>query len=436
MQALVIKIIFATVVSFVLLNSKVIAADKCLHLSLRTNMLGFSGICKKGVVYYDNKQVNETVPMAPGCLKSKIIPMSHRKKWSKTERESFVKLRKKCQKQMKNWYAEYLLYSKDGLRNTMVLFWHNHFTSSLKKVKEPQLIYKQHISIEKLSLGSFDELLKAILFDSAMLIYLDNNSNVKEKPNENFARELLELFTLGVGNYTEDDVKGVARSLTGLTVDKETFETVFVEDMHDKGNKIIFDKSGNYNPEAVLGLILEKPEAARYITEKIWSHFISVVDNEMVDELSDDFYKNWDIEKLVVTIIESDQFNLDKGQMIKSPLELITGTVRVVGNRMVKPEDITRYSAQMGMDLFDPPNVKGWPFGSEWVSSGRLLVRLNFLGRVLRGVNMNNSNLSHRLCESIELNYYTAMPPLQTMGSTTCLGKIEQLLSDPVWQLK
>ncbi|MBU2964350.1 DUF1800 family protein [Amphritea sp. 2_MG-2023] len=409
--------------------------EVCTHLNLRTNLLGEPHSCGLSNDY-ENTKFEKRVSLLPDCLQSPPMPTSYRKSLTKSDRKKFAKSRKQCQRQLKYWYADYLMKSNYGLQNAMVLFWHNHFTTSLKKVKEPQLIYKQHLLIEHFALGRFDIFLQEMLMDPAMLIYLDNTSNIKNKPNENLAREMLELFTMGEGNYSEKDIKELARALTGLTVNKETFETQVVRGKHDNNSKVLFNHSANYDVKSAVDQILKQPKTAEYITRKIWSHFVSKTDEAEISRLSLMFFDDWDIGKLVDNILATDQFYADKGKMIKSPLELIIGTARMVGNKMISSKDIVSYSMLMGQDIFNPPNVKGWPVGNEWVTADRMLTRVSFSERIMRGVNEKNSDLSHYVCKGGKLNFSAALPPISDLDASDCLGKLKQLLDDAVWQLK
>ncbi|WP_372742050.1 DUF1800 family protein [Neptunomonas sp.] len=376
----------------------------------------------------------------PACVTEPIPAKSIRKGWNKRERKSFRTARKQCSSQLKVWYVDKLLFTNAVLQAQMTLFWHNHFTSSLRKVKEPQLIYQQHLLLEQNALGNFNELLQAVVQDPAMLLYLDNVNNKKGKPNENLARELLELFTMGEGSYSEQDVKALARSLTGLIVDSESYETVFNIRNHDKRDKLLLGSKGRLGANEAVDIILAQPQTARFITEKIWLNFVSEIDEREIGRLSAVFAEDWDIRKLVKSVLLSQAFWADSGRMIKSPLELVIGSSRMLDTRMVSSDLMVKSVSRMGQDLFDPPNVKGWPFGSEWINTDSLIVRVNFGERLSRGlVNEYMRQQQGYICSTGMPEKLAALPPgrlFQEKTSSVCADRIEDLLIDPVWQLK
>ncbi|GGK79292.1 DUF1800 domain-containing protein [Amphritea balenae] len=372
----------------------------------------------------------------PGCVNKAPLPASVRKQMNADEKRTMRKQRRACRKVLQAWYAGSLLTSGASIQTKMVLFWHNHFTSSLKKVKEPKLIYRQHQLLEQYAMGNFSGFLQAMVHDSAMLIYLDNAANIKGRPNENLARELLELFSMGEGHYSEQDVKELARALTGLTVDREVYETAFRQGKHDVDLKTIFGQQGRYDAKSAVELILQHPATSKYITRKLWSYFISVEDETEIQRLSSVFAETWDIKQLVTGILSTDQFWADRGNMIKSPIELIVGTTSLVGNHLISPDDIVRLANGMGQGLFNPPNVKGWPTGHDWINADRLLRRINFSERVMQGSMAQYSETLPVACQEGGPLTYAALPPVQPIHSNQCIDQLEQLLIDPVWQLK
>ncbi|MEZ5450008.1 MAG: DUF1800 family protein [Thiolinea sp.] len=173
------------------------------------------------------------------------------------------------------WWLEQIHHSTNPLQERMTLFWHNHFTSSLQTVQWPQLMYRQNQLLRTHALGNFADLLHAIWGDPAMLIYLDGSKNPLRKPNENFARELLELFTLGEGHYSEADIVSAARAFTGWRYAVRRDEVEFVPKQHDNGNKQFLGRAGNFGAEDIINILLEQPRTAEFIAEKFWRHFIN-----------------------------------------------------------------------------------------------------------------------------------------------------------------
>jgi len=293
---------------------------------------------------------------------------------------------------LKAWWLKEMVTTVSPLTERMTLFWHNHFTSSLKKVKVPYLMFQQNLLLRRHALGNFRQLVHAAAKDPAMIIYLDNVSNVKDKPNENFARELLELFTLGEGHYSETDIKEAARAFTGWAVDRDTGTFRFLPRRHDFGSITFMGETGIFNGEDIIDIILKQPQVATYITEKFWREFISgTPDPKEVQRLATIFRdQNYEIKPLMHALLTSSYFSDSRnyGTMIKSPVELLVGTLRTFKVPISSSEGLAMASRRMGQDVLDPPNVKGWGGGTRWITSETLLVRQNILERLLRGKEM------------------------------------------------
>jgi uncharacterized protein (DUF1800 family) len=263
------------------------------------------------------------------------------------------------------------------LREKMTLFWHGHFAC---KSPIPMFNQNQNNTIRKYALGKFGDLLMAVSKDPAMLQFLNNQQNRKKSPNENFARELMELFTLGRGNYTEEDIKNSARAFTGWGFNEDG-EYVFRENQHDTGEKVFFGKNGNFTGEDIIKMILENKKTAEFVTTKIYKFFVNEndIDKEIVKELADDFYKSdYDIEKLMRNIFTSDWFYDEKniGAKIKSPVELLSGMIRVFNVKFESELPIAGMEKTMGQMLLNPPNVAGWPGGKSWIDTSSLMFRM------------------------------------------------------------
>lgn len=287
----------------------------------------------------------------------------------------FVKSFQQLQKLNLHW-IEKMATSPAQLRERMTFFWHNHFATH---VKISWLMQVQNNTIRKHALGSFRDLLHAIAKDPAMLIYLNNQQNTKKAPNENFARELMELFTLGEGNYTEQDIKESARAFTGWKTNKRG-QYFFARKQHDFGSKVFMGKTGNFSGEEIIDMILDKPECAYFITRKVYQHFVNPVVNEkIVAELAQDFYKSdYDITTLLLKIFLSKWFYREEnvGSLIKSPVELIVGYKRLLNLEMKNDRFLLQNQRLLGQMLFNPPNVAGWPHANDWIDSSSLLIRM------------------------------------------------------------
>jgi uncharacterized protein (DUF1800 family) len=232
------------------------------------------------------------------------------KQLSEAESRALHKERRRQAMELKAWWFREMVQTGSPVTEQMTLFWHNHFTSSLKKVKFPGLMYRQNLLLREHALGNYRQMLHAVARDPAMIMYLDNVSNVKGKPNENFARELLELFTLGEGHYTEKDIKEAARAFTGWSIDRRNRRYRFVHRHHDYGTKIFMGRTGNFNGDDIINIVLEQPDVAIYITEKIWCGIVSdTPDPAEVNRLAEIFRAHdYDIKPLMQALLTSNYF--------------------------------------------------------------------------------------------------------------------------------
>jgi uncharacterized protein (DUF1800 family) len=274
-----------------------------------------------------------------------------------------------------NWLNE-MVQSDAQLREKMAFFWHGHFAS-----RNINIFFQQQLLdiIRQNAIGNFRTLLLEVSKSGAMLNFLNAQQNKKDHPNENFAREVMELFTMGRGHYTEQDVKEAARAFTGWGATAKG-EFVFRKFQHDRGEKSIFGKTGNFEGEDVLEMILDQKQTASFITEKIYRFFVNeVIDKEKTDWLANRFYTNdYDIAKLLEDIFTSEWFYNDKniGARIKSPIELLAGIQRILPMQLENEESLLVLQRLLGQLLFYPPNVAGWPGGKTWIDSSTLMLRL------------------------------------------------------------
>ncbi len=288
-----------------------------------------------------------------------------------------------------NWLQRMANPTESALLERMSFFWHGHFATQIKAGKPAAL---QLNAIRTHALGSFRDLTLAIAKDPAMIRFLNNQQNKKDSPNENFAREVMELFTIGRGNYTEKDVKEAARAFTGWS-STLTGEYVFRANQHDNGQKIFFGKTGNFDGTDIIDMILEKRETADFITRKVYRYFVNEkVDESIVRDLSSQFYKNdYNIGKLIRTIFESDWFYNEKniGAKIKSPIDFLAGTMRTLGVTFQNKQSLLFLQRASGQMLFNPPNVAGWPGGKNWIDNSTLLLRLNLVPNLINMATLN-----------------------------------------------
>jgi len=308
----------------------------------------------------------------------------------KAEKNKSVVMKRTKLLKKKTWdinfsWIERMTEDKQVLREKMTLFWSNVFVC---KDNNAMLALRYNNVLRKYALGDFGEFVKVIAKEPSMSKYLNNRQNVKESPNENFARELMELFTLGAGNYTEKDIKESARAFTGWSF-KKGGNFIIRKRRHDYGKKSFFGKTGNFDGNDIIDIILEQKQCAVFICEKIYKYFVNpTINKNHVDELVEVFYKKYDIKKLMHHIFMSDWFYDARniGVKIKSPTELYVSIKKIVPFTFEKPRQQLYFQKLMGQTLLDPPNVAGWKGGKNWIDSNTLMVRLK-----LASVLLNNS---------------------------------------------
>jgi uncharacterized protein (DUF1800 family) len=274
-----------------------------------------------------------------------------------------------------NWLS--LFVTTDAqLREKMAFFWHGHFAC-----RNLNVFYQQGLLdvIRRNALGSFRDMLHEVSKTAAMLNFLNNQQNRKDHPNENFAREVMELFTLGRGHYSENDIKEAARAFTGWSSNLKG-EFVFRRLQHDFGAKTLLGKTGSFDGDEVLDILLSQKQTAKYITRKIYRFFVNdIPDEEKINWLAERFYNStYHIGQLMEDIFTSDWFYQEKnmGFKIKSPIELIAGIQRMLPMKLENEEALTFLQRALGQMLFYPPNVAGWPGGKTWIDSSSLMLRM------------------------------------------------------------
>jgi uncharacterized protein (DUF1800 family) len=312
-----------------------------------------------------------------------------KKELDKDERKKIQQKQREGVRNLNMYWMHAMVNTASQLREKMAFFWHGHFAC-----RNLNVFYQQGLLdvIRKNALGNFGTLLKEVSKSAAMLNFLNNQQNRKDHPNENFAREVMELFTLGRGNYTETDVKEAARSFTGWGANiKGEFQ--FRRFQHDTGTKTVLGKTGNFDGDEVLDILLRQEQTARYISRKMYKFFV----NEKVDEaraewLGDRFFKNdYDIALLMEDIFTSDWFYDEKniGAQIKSPVELLVGIQRMLPMKLENEEALMLLQRVLGQLLFYPPNVAGWPGGKAWIDSSSLMMRMR-IPKLINDVDVMN----------------------------------------------
>lgn len=292
---------------------------------------------------------------------------------------------------IQEWWVNRMLATTMPLREKMTVFWHGHFATGITKAPAPFMVQQNQL-FRSMALGNFNTLLKAVNQDPAMLLWLDGALNRAGKANENFGRELMELFTIGVGNYTETDVREGSRALTGWTLPRgarvtawsgEPIVAKFVPRLHDNGIKTYLGHTGNLGADDVMNILSAHPHAGPFLVRELFEFF--AYDNATaatIQPFVDTYYSSkYDIKAVMRQILLSDAFYSDAAfqQHFKSPVEFVVGTTRELGAQ-VPVRRMIQAMILMGQDLFNPPNVGGWPGGITWINASTLVERFNFAG--------------------------------------------------------
>jgi hypothetical protein len=292
----------------------------------------------------------------------------------------------------RRWWMTLIANQGLSLTEKMVLFWHDHFATQALDVKKPQLMFKQNTTFRQSAFGNFKKLVLSMNTDPAMLYYLDGRTNRAGKPNENYARELMELFTMGVGNYTEFDVGEAARALTGWKV--EGRRARLVESRRDKAEKTFLGQTGNWNDQGITNIIFDQPVTAKFICRKLYQEFVYHFPDEfIVDQLAQILRGNsFELKPVLETLLLSAHFFDDSiiGSKIKSPIELTAGTARSLGLRVGENENVPAaflvdQSEDLGQMLLDPPNAAGWQGYRSWISTNTLPKRHLHTDKLVNG---------------------------------------------------
>jgi len=291
---------------------------------------------------------------------------------------------------LKAWWVYRMVFGPDPLTERLALLWHNHFATSNLKVENLAFMRRQNELFRKLGRGPFGEFLSAVVHDPAMLVWLDAPSNRKGHPNENLARELMELFSMGVGHYTEADVKEAARALTGWSLKDDTFTEVFAR--HDSGEKTILGHKGPWKGDDLVRLVLEHPATSRRLAGRVCEWFLGETALQTADvaSLAEGLQaRKLDMGWAVDTVLRSRTFfaDLNLGNRVLSPVEYVIGAARAL--ELFEPPSSTlvlaEWCGRLGQDLFYPPNVGGWPGGRSWLTTRSLIGRANYAAALVEG---------------------------------------------------
>ena len=348
--------------------------------------------------------------------------------------------------ELREWWLREMLDTPSPLTERMTLFWHSYFATSQQKVRLASLMYRQNVLLRREALGNFALLLHGVGKDPAMLIYLDNARSRRGAPNENFAREVMELFTLGEGHYGERDVKEAARAFTGWSIDPATGAFRYRPFFHDPGTKTVLGQVGRFDGDDVLDILLAQPATARRVATKLWREFVSPTPDAAEVERWAAILRasHYEVRPLLRAILTSDAFwsPANRATIVKSPVQLLVGTMRTFDVHPANLRPVAFACAALGENLFAPPNVKGWPGADAWIDSSTLLRRRQFVDRILAdgmrsfagngGIERGAASDPSRL-ETLLL----ATPPVNPVSSQLPLReRLSDYVTDPAFQLE
>ena len=349
-------------------------------------------------------------------------------------------------KALQKWWVKHLLETKSPFLERMTLFWHNHFPSSIKKTTQASMLYKQNLMLRKNAFGNYGQMLHNIARDPAMLLYLDGHVSTKDEPNENFARELLELFTIGIGNYRENDMREAARAFTGWSIDERNGLYRFNPGQHDNGVKTFLGKRGNFKGEDIINILLKHPKTAETIAIKMWHEFITISkpDQRVINHWAAVFRNSgYDIKTLLNQVFNSNEFwsKHNRGAIIKSPIQLTIGTLRTLPYKL-RRVDLAHNLNIMGQGVFAHPSVKGWSGGKSWISTQSILRRNSMMTNLTAG-NLNERKNGGGITSKMpdvspeELHQWLlAIPPLQKMPTEPGKQRLTRaFVLDPAYQV-
>lgn len=390
---------------------------------------------------FNNRHMNLPAPPAMTPW-SKMVNL----RGNMSRRKNIMRISKGEGKSLQKWWVNHLLVTQSPFLERMTLFWHNHFPSSIAKTTQTSMLYQQNLMLRKNAFGNFGQMLHNIARDPAMLVYLDGYVSTKDEPNENFARELLELFTIGIGNYSENDMREAARAFTGWSIDDRNGLYRYNAANHDTGVKTFLGKRGNFKGEDIINILLQHPRTAETIAKKMWHEFINISkpNQNTINQWAHTFRSSgYDIKALMNQVFNSKEFwaPANQGALIKSPIELTIGTLRSLPYALGRT-DLAHNLNIMGQGVFAHPSVKGWDGGKTWISTQSLLRRNSMMNNLTSG-NLNEfknrGGIAHKMPDinPQELRQWLlSIPPLQTMPTQPGKQRLARaFVLDPAYQV-
>ena len=424
--------------------------DDARHLVSRTGIgsewdtiLRFQNLTRQQAINYLFNSRDLTLPPAP-----KMSPWSRMValRGNMNRRKNIKRISLVEGKALQRWWVKHLLETKSPFLERMTLFWHNHFPSSISKTNQASMLHQQNLMLRNNALGNFGQMLHNISRDPAMLLYLDGHVSTKDEPNENFARELLELFTIGIGNYSENDMREAARAFTGWSIDDRNGRFIINPQDHDASVKTFLGKRGNFKGEDIVNILLKHPRTADTIAKKMWHEFINISkpDQRVINQWAATFRNsNYDIKALLNQVLNSQVFwsKANRGALIKSPIELTIGTLRTLPYTLQRT-DLAHNLNIMGQGVFAHPSVKGWAGGKTWVSTQSILRRNSMMTNLTSGnlnERKNRGGISAKMPdvspEQLQ-QWLLPIPPLQQMPSKPGKQRLARaFVLDPAYQV-
>ena len=297
------------------------------------------------------------------------------------KRASYSSELRRQNNELTTWWLDRMVLADFSLQEKATWFWHGHWATSIKKLNFALPMYKQHQTLQKYALGNFDEMVTAMLDDGALQFWLDGQENTAKSPNENLARELMELFTLGVGRYSETDVKELSRALTGIQVARTSGEVSFKKNRFDNGIKSILGVSQNFDRTSAGKFLVSQPNSKRFIAERVWFRYMSSQYPLPANTKIESAFEGREIRELLLALASSEAMRDSRHELVKSPVEWFVAVCRALN---ITPSKLTKNSAllnflnKLAQVPFDPPNVGGWPTDDAWLSSASAQFRASF----------------------------------------------------------
>jgi len=291
--------------------------------------------------------------------------------------------------ELRAWWLQCMRHTPRPLEEKLVLFWHGHWTTSARKVLSPYALLLQNCTLRRFAAGNFQAMTEAVSRDPAMMFFLDLHKNRASAPNENYARELMELFTLGLGNYTEDDVGAAARAFTGWRLDRERIAFRERPEEHDAGAGVFLGHEGHFTQSEIVALLFQQPSMGEHLVRRLWT-FFAYEDPEpaLVAELAQAFRAGgFELRPLLARMFTCEAFYSPRalGTQVKSPIQWLVGTARALDAPLPDEDACVWMLRLLGQDLFEPPSVAGWDGGRAWITAHTLLNRYNFAGMLMHG---------------------------------------------------